>query len=102
MYASIKSCGKSFWRTCYNSDVDSHHLRAFAAVFKKRSFSKASEELLLSQPTVSDHIKWYIAGEFHGKYEHLNTDGRMGKIIGRPNGADLQEICEKVIGVLKV
>lgn len=39
------------------SDMDLHHLRVFAAVFKKRSFSKASEELLLSQPTVSDHIK---------------------------------------------
>lgn len=37
--------------------MDLHHLRVFAAVFKKRSFSKASEELLLSQPTVSDHIK---------------------------------------------
>ena len=37
--------------------MDLHHLRVFAAVFKKRSFSRASEELLLSQPTVSDHIK---------------------------------------------
>jgi DNA-binding transcriptional LysR family regulator len=38
-------------------DMDIHHLRIFAAVFKHKSFSKASEELYLTQPTVSDHIK---------------------------------------------
>jgi len=37
--------------------MDIHHLRVFASVFKNKSFSKASEELHLSQPTVSDHIK---------------------------------------------
>lgn len=37
--------------------MDIHHLRVFASVYKNRSFSRASEELLLSQPTVSDHIK---------------------------------------------
>lgn len=37
--------------------MDIHHLRIFAAVFKHKSFSKASEELYLTQPTVSDHIK---------------------------------------------
>lgn len=51
------AAGKRFCLTCYNSGMDLHHLRVFAAVFKKRSFSKAAEELLLSQPTVSDHIK---------------------------------------------
>ena len=37
--------------------MDIHHLRIFASVFRHKSFSKASEELFLTQPTVSDHIK---------------------------------------------
>lgn len=37
--------------------MDIHHLRVFASVFKNRSFSKASEELHLTQPTISDHVK---------------------------------------------
>lgn len=37
--------------------MDVHQLRVFASVYKNRSFSKASEELHLTQPTVSDHIK---------------------------------------------
>ncbi len=37
--------------------MDIHHLRVFASVFKNRSFSKASEELHLTQPTISNHIK---------------------------------------------
>lgn len=37
--------------------MDIHHLRVFASVFRQKSFSKASEELSLSQPTVSDHIR---------------------------------------------
>jgi DNA-binding transcriptional LysR family regulator len=37
--------------------MDIHHLRVFASVFKNRSFSRASEELHLTQPTISDHIK---------------------------------------------
>lgn len=37
--------------------MDIHQLRVFASVFKNRSFSKASEELHLTQPTISNHIK---------------------------------------------
>jgi len=37
--------------------VDIHQLRIFASVYKNKSFSRASEELYLTQPTVSDHIK---------------------------------------------
>jgi DNA-binding transcriptional LysR family regulator len=37
--------------------VDIHHLKVFISVFKNRSFSRASEELHLTQPTISDHIK---------------------------------------------
>ena len=37
--------------------MDIHHLRVFASVFKNKSFSKASEEIHLTQPTISNHIK---------------------------------------------
>jgi DNA-binding transcriptional LysR family regulator len=37
--------------------VDVHHLEVFASVYKNRSFSRASEELNLTQPTVSEHVR---------------------------------------------
>jgi DNA-binding transcriptional LysR family regulator len=37
--------------------MDIHHLRIFTAVYRHRSFSRASEELHISQPTISEHIK---------------------------------------------
>jgi DNA-binding transcriptional LysR family regulator len=37
--------------------MDIHQLKVFISVFKNRSFSRASEELFLTQPTISDHIK---------------------------------------------
>ncbi|MDA8339194.1 MAG: selenium metabolism-associated LysR family transcriptional regulator [Nitrospiraceae bacterium] len=37
--------------------MDIHQLKVFASVFKNKSFSRASEELYLTQPTVSDHVK---------------------------------------------
>lgn len=39
------------------SAMDVHQLRVFVSVYKNRSFSKASEQLYLTQPTISDHIK---------------------------------------------
>lgn len=46
--------------------------------------------------------EWYIVGEFHGKLAHLSDVGRLGDIHGRPNEADLREVAEKVIGILRV
>jgi flavodoxin I len=46
--------------------------------------------------------EWYILGEFPAKQEHFNTNGRMGNITGRPNEADLKDVYERVIGILKV
>lgn len=37
--------------------MDIHHLKIFVGVFSNGSFSKASELLHLSQPTVSEHVK---------------------------------------------
>lgn len=36
--------------------MDVHQLRVFSAVFRHRSFSRAAEELRLTQPTVSEHV----------------------------------------------
>ena len=37
--------------------MDIHELKVFVSVFKNKSFTKAAEEIHLSQPTISDHIK---------------------------------------------
>lgn len=37
--------------------LDIHLLRIFVSVYKYKSITKAAEDLLLSQPTVSEHIK---------------------------------------------
>jgi len=37
--------------------LDIHILQVFSSVYRNRSFSRASEELNLTQPTVSEHIK---------------------------------------------
>jgi len=77
--------------------VDIHHIRVFASVFKHRSFSKAAEELKLTQPTVSDHIK--------ALEDELNCrlfDRRPRKVIPTKEAAVLigkaQEIIERVAG----
>jgi DNA-binding transcriptional LysR family regulator len=46
--------------------MDIHQLKVFISVFKNRSFSRASEELYLTQPTISNHIK-LLEEEFHCK-----------------------------------
>ena len=37
--------------------MEIHHLKIFASVYRHRSFTRASEELRISQPTISEHIK---------------------------------------------
>lgn len=37
--------------------MDIHQLRIFTKIYKNRSFTKSSEELFLTQPTVTEHIK---------------------------------------------
>jgi DNA-binding transcriptional LysR family regulator len=55
--------------------MDIHQLRVFSSVFKNRSFSKASEALHLTQPTISNHIK-ALEDEFACK-----LFDRMGRTI---------------------
>ncbi|MDI6728701.1 MAG: selenium metabolism-associated LysR family transcriptional regulator [Thermodesulfovibrionales bacterium] len=75
--------------------MDIHQLRVFASVFKNKSFSKASEELYLTQPTVSDHVK--------SLEEELNCKlfDRLGRSIIPTKEAEVlyshaMEIIEKV------
>jgi len=37
--------------------MDIHQLKVFSSVYRNRSFTKASEDLHLTQPTISDHIR---------------------------------------------
>jgi DNA-binding transcriptional LysR family regulator len=79
--------------------MDIHQLRVFASVFKNRSFSKASEELHLTQPTISNHIK-ALENEFDCK-----LFDRLGRSIIPTKEADVlyghsMEIIEKA-NVLK-
>lgn len=46
--------------------------------------------------------EWYFVGEYHGKLRSHSKSGRLGNIEGRPNEADLKEVSEKVVGILKV
>jgi DNA-binding transcriptional LysR family regulator len=47
--------------------MDIHQLKVFTSVFKNKSFSRASEELHLTQPTISNHIK-ALEDEFECKF----------------------------------
>lgn len=63
--------------------MDIHHLKIFVSVYKNRNFSKAAEEIFLTQPTVSEHIK--------NLEIHLNCKlfDRVGKQIIPTKEADI-------------
>jgi DNA-binding transcriptional LysR family regulator len=75
--------------------MDIHQLKVFASVFKNKSFSKASEELHLTQPTISNHIKT-LEDEFECK-----LFDRLGRTIIPTKEAEVlynqsTEIIEKM------
>jgi len=77
--------------------MDIHHLKVFASVYRHRSFSKAAEELNLTQPTISDHIR-ALEDELKCRlFDRLNR-----KVIPTKEAAVLigkaQEIIERVEG----
>jgi DNA-binding transcriptional LysR family regulator len=79
--------------------MDIHQLRVFVSVFRNKSFSKASDELHLTQPTISNHIK-SLESEFDCK-----LFDRLGRTIIPTKEADVlyghsMEIIEKA-NVLK-
>ncbi len=46
--------------------------------------------------------EWYFVGEYHGRLAEYSTTGRMGNITGRPNTADLDDVAQRVRGILQV
>lgn len=48
--------------------------------------------------------EWCLVGEYpaHGRLKDFSTRGRLGNIVGRPNLADLEDVAERVTGVLRV
>ncbi len=48
--------------------------------------------------------EWYFIGEYpaHGRMKDFSTGGRLGNTQGRPHETDLQDVAERVKGVLKV
>jgi DNA-binding transcriptional LysR family regulator len=63
--------------------MDIHHLKIFASVYKNKSFTRASEELHISQPTISEHIK-----NLEGSLECKLFD-RLGRSIMPTTEADI-------------
>jgi DNA-binding transcriptional LysR family regulator len=66
--------------------VDLHELRAFEAVAKHRSFTKAAEELFLTQPAVTRQIATLEAGLRTRVFERLGRTVRLtaaGEVLGR-------------------
>jgi hypothetical protein len=48
--------------------------------------------------------EWYFIGAYPagGRFKDFSTLGRLGNIADRPNAADLQEVAERVTGVLRL
>ena len=47
--------------------------------------------------------EWYFIGEYKPeKIREMSLNGRLGNITGRPNEADLQEVEQKVRGIMRV
>ena len=47
--------------------------------------------------------EWYFPGEYiPEKMQAMSHNGRLGDIVGRPNEADLNEVEQKVRGIMRV
>ena len=48
--------------------------------------------------------EWYLIGRYPetGRFKDFSYLGRLGNISDRPNAADLDELAERVIGILRV
>jgi hypothetical protein len=48
--------------------------------------------------------EWYLVGQYPatGRFKDFSSLGRLGDITGRPNTADLDELVERVKGILRV
>ncbi|HMK43202.1 MAG TPA: selenium metabolism-associated LysR family transcriptional regulator [Dissulfurispiraceae bacterium] len=82
--------------------MDIHQLRVFVSVFKNRSFSRASEQLHLTQPTISDHIR-SLEQEFRcSLFDRLGRSiipTREAEVL-YPHAVDVIERAEAIRGVI--
>lgn len=69
------------------------YLRIFASVYKNRSFSKASKQFHISQPTVSEHIKHFESALGYKLFD------RLGRSIMPTKEADI--IYPKTLQILE-
>ena len=48
--------------------------------------------------------EWYVVGEYpaKGRFQEYSIGGRLGNIEGRPNEADLEEVAQRVAGILRM
>ncbi len=72
--------------------MDFHQLKIFAAVYRTKSFTKASERMHISQPTISEHIK-NLENEFS-----CRLFDRLGRAIAPTPRAD--SLYPKVLRLL--
>jgi len=63
--------------------MDFHHLKIFVTVYNCKSFTKASDKLNISQPTISEHIK-NLESEFS-----CRLFDRLGRTISATPKADI-------------
>lgn len=73
--------------------MDIHKLKIFLTVYKHKSFSKASEELLISQPTITEHIRYLES------YLGVKLFDRIGKNIYPTEQA--HQLYEKSINIVE-
>lgn len=73
--------------------MDIHKLKVFLTVYKHKSFSKASEELLISQPTITEHIRYLES------YLGVKLFDRIGKNIYPTEQA--HQLYEKSINIVE-
>ena len=72
--------------------MDLHRLEVFCRVVELKSFTKAAEALLLSQPTISEHIR--ILEELLGE-RLLDRLGRH--VLPTPAGQILYRYAQKML-----
>ncbi len=84
--------------------MDIQHLKIFVSVYKNRGFSKASVELNLSQPTISEHIKnleFELACKLFDRVSRTIIPTREAEII-YPGAMQIIEDLKKLKGELSL
>ena len=76
--------------------MNDFRLRAFQAVAKNLSFTKAAQELFISQPAITKHVH-----ELEGEYKVRLFERLGNRIALTAAGELLQEHCEHILNAYK-